>query len=130
MNRTTLGYFLMAVFAGGILWGILRVGSRLKAPPDLSGKWQVIDATPPREVEIQQSGVYFHIRVDAGPTKPYKLEHARGGYWLIADDELQDTLAVSYEADGSGKSLTLLDTAYDHPALALRQAAPNPHGSH
>jgi hypothetical protein len=81
MNRTTLGYFLMAVFSAGILWGILRIGSGLKAPPDWSGEWETVSADgTPRRVTIQQSGVYFHIRTD-NHVDAYKLEWGYG--WML-----------------------------------------------
>ena len=65
INRTTGGYILMLLLCGGALWGVLHLGSSLKAPPDLSGQWAVVEAgKPDRPAVIQQSGVFVVLTVD------------------------------------------------------------------
>ena len=78
MNKTHFTYFLMiAIFAGG-LWGILRVGSGLRAAPSVSGQWQFrwTDASPgdalPQRMSIDQSGRYLSAAMQ-GPAGPIRL---------------------------------------------------------
>src|SRR5579859_3596494 len=62
MNKTHLTYLLMiAIFAGG-LWGILRLGSGLRAARNVAGEWEIVwsDATGgealPDRMTVDQSG--------------------------------------------------------------------------
>ncbi len=73
MNRTTGGYILMILLCGSALWGILHVGSTLKAPPDLSGQWAVVETgKPDRQAVIQQSGVFVVLTVEH--EKPQRID--------------------------------------------------------
>ena len=73
-SRATLVYVIMLVACVGGLWGILRVGSGLRAPPDLSGTWEIApaDAAVPvaadfgRTMTVDQSGRYLQVRFAGG----------------------------------------------------------------
>ena len=117
MNRTTLGYFLMAVIAAGVLWGILKVGSRLQAPPNWAGKWQVAEpALPPREAEIAQSGLYFHVRLGDEPARPYKLERQSETYVLAGNGESR---RAEFERGDTWTTLKLTDPTGQSPTIRL-----------
>lgn len=61
---------ILALIGG--LWIMVRVGGQMHAPRDLSGTWEVdAPGTEPAlgpMMRIQQSGKYFHISFDRGPT--------------------------------------------------------------
>src|SRR4051794_2122832 len=76
-SRATLVYLLTLVACAGGLWFILRVGSELQAPPDLSGTWEISPndsaaaAAPPnadlgRTMVVEQSGRYLQVRFADG----------------------------------------------------------------
>ena len=78
MNRSTVLYLVMflALIAG--LWGILRIGSRLEPPHDLSGSWsaRLIDASPdadPLRMEIIQSGQFLTLDLPGAPLLKVRL---------------------------------------------------------
>ena len=119
MNRTTLGYFLMAVIAAGVLWGILKFGQSLEkdAPPDWAGKWQVAEpALPPRDAEIQQSGIYFHVRVGEEPRRPYKLQR-QGDQYVLAGEG--NSRLADFEPGETWSSLKLTDPSGQSPTFRL-----------
>lgn len=72
MSRTTLVYILMLAAGAGGLWLILRAGSGLAAPTDLSGAWAVggDDPSSPRDLGdtlfIEQSGRHFRLNFERG----------------------------------------------------------------
>ena len=65
MKRSTLLYVGLFCIAGFILWGVIAIGNRLKAPRDLSGIWRVRGDTPDAEsgevVRINQSGRFLSV---------------------------------------------------------------------
>ena len=72
VNRTTIGYFVMAVLAGGAIWGVLRFGSRMQAPRDIAGQYVVVEpGKADRRAVVQQSGVFLVLTVDG--QKPEKI---------------------------------------------------------
>ncbi len=61
MGRLTLIYVLTIVLFVAGLWTVLVAGTRLDAPPHLSGRWQTAEGL---EVVIHQSGRYVHVESD------------------------------------------------------------------
>jgi len=72
MRRAVLFYLLMIFALVGGLSIMVRIGAQMQAPRDVSGTWQIDAAgTAPGlgpMMRIQQSGRYFHIAFDEGPT--------------------------------------------------------------
>jgi hypothetical protein len=72
MSRATLVYILMLVAGVGGLWLIVRAGSRLVAPTDLSGTWLVGGEDPRAALElggtlaVEQSGRYLRLQFERG----------------------------------------------------------------
>lgn len=95
MSRANAVYVAMFVALIIGLWGILRVGGRLRAPHDLSGNWEIeqpvrddgdagtgtdqgADGVPGEVLSVEQSGRYFRLRFDGGAPIDLKLaEEAR-----------------------------------------------------
>ena len=85
MSRATAVYVCMVVALVGGLWAVLRVGSRLQAPPDLSGRWELqpLDPAGPerpageerlgRSVRVDQSGRFFRLEFDRGRVMNLRL---------------------------------------------------------
>ena len=75
-SRATLVYVIMLAACAGGLWLILRVGSELRAPTDLSGAWEISPTdggtTAPadlgRTMTVDQSGRYLQVRFAGGLT--------------------------------------------------------------
>ena len=121
MNRTTGGYIVMILVCGVTLWGILHVGSKLKAPTDWSGQWQwIAEGQPSVPVTIEQSGEFFHIRVGTGPSRSYTLE-TREDYSLLNGTD--QVLVANYMFAKEGKTLHL-DDQFTHRKMMLIQDAP------
>jgi hypothetical protein len=85
MSRAYLVYFVMAAMLACGLWVVLTLGESLRAPDDLSGSWAVHwDQPPPGfpangKMHVDQSGRFFTIKFDQGPTLTLKLnEQYRG----------------------------------------------------
>lgn len=79
MNRSTLIYVGMFLVLIAGLWAILRVGSRIEPPHDLSGSWSArpIDASPdadPIRMEIIQSGRFLTLQLTNAPTLNVRLK--------------------------------------------------------
>ena len=70
MNRATIVYILVVGLCAAGVWGILRAGRDLAAPPDIGGAWLLEPAVEgaPREdlpgerLWVEQSGQYFQFR--------------------------------------------------------------------
>ena len=82
MNRGTIVYILMFIAAGVGLWAILGIGSRLRAPTDLSGRWITeanadVPAWVGDAMDVEQSGRYFRIRFAGGRAFDMKLAEER-----------------------------------------------------
>jgi len=76
-NRATLVYILMVVVCASGLWVIVRAGSHLKAPPDLSGEW-VVSASPVvaglgDTMQVEQSGRYLRLTFAGGLVLDLKI---------------------------------------------------------
>jgi hypothetical protein len=70
MNRTTVIYILTAVAFIAGLWGVLRIGSTLRAPMDLSGEWAIslqpldpLALDEKRKMVVAQSGRFIRAVV-------------------------------------------------------------------
>jgi hypothetical protein len=71
MQRATSVYVIMLIAFGIGLWGIITTGSVfLRAPHDLSGKWELRerqaspDDDPVHEMLVDQSGRFFRVSID------------------------------------------------------------------
>jgi len=82
MSRATTVYVAVLVLCAGGLWGIARVGSRLRAPPSLAGTW---DIDPPaaaglgESMTIEQSGRFVQVRFASGRALDLKLVDGPSG---------------------------------------------------
>jgi len=80
MRRAYIVYILMVLALAGGLAVVLTLGDSLRAPDDLSGKWTVNWEKPPPgfaekgEMRIDQSGQFFTVHFEKGPTLRLKLE--------------------------------------------------------
>jgi len=116
MNRTTLGYFVMIVGSAALIWGIIHLGSKLKAPPDWSGQWQIVDSgKPARNAMIYQSGVYFVLKLEGQPSESYKLRRTEDSLRLVGSHR---TLAAAVDRDSWGTQLKLSDP--NNPSSSVR----------
>src|SRR5439155_11567980 len=78
MNRATAVYVAMLAVCAVGLWGILRVGGRLRAPPSLAGVWDIdpIDPSAARlggSMTVEQSGRFVQVRFASGRALDLKL---------------------------------------------------------
>lgn len=63
MSRTSWVYLLAIVASAVGLWAILKFGSNLPAPPDVSGAWRIVPENPANAADpaIQRFGTDMHI---------------------------------------------------------------------
>lgn len=79
MNRATFIYIVMLAAGVGGLWLIIRLGSGLAAPTDLSGVWGVGGEDPAipqvlgQTVHVEQSGRFFRLNFEGGLRVDVKL---------------------------------------------------------
>jgi hypothetical protein len=108
MNRTTVGYIVMTACAIGIIWVILKFGSRLQAPPDWSGTWQVVEpAIPAKTARIDQSGIFLQLKVGDQPARAYRMERQGDTYWL---DHGSGPQPIRFHRDSRGTTLVISDS--------------------
>lgn len=92
MRGAKVLYLLTVIFLVGGLWAVIRTGSTLRAPYDLSGVWTLGD----RSMRISQSGRFLWLRNDGEPER--RLTFVReelgpeGGWVEFAEGS--DTLRV------------------------------------
>jgi hypothetical protein len=85
MSRAYLVYFVMAAMLAGGLWLVITLGESLRAPDDLSGNWTVHWEQPPPgfspkgKMHVDQSGRFFTIKFEQGPTLSLKLNERYSG---------------------------------------------------
>lgn len=79
MSRATSVYILMLAIFGSGLWAVITLGTvLLRAPHDLSGRWELrprgapANAKPSHVLHIDQSGRFLQVTID-GRTYPMKL---------------------------------------------------------
>jgi len=119
MNKTTAGYIVMILGSASILWAIVHLGSRLKAPADWSGHWTVVQPSGPNpNAGIQQSGRYLVLNLPGRPPESYKLEQEYGR--LVGHER---TLRASIEQGSWGTQLTLVDVAAPQSTIRLWREA-------
>ena len=79
MSRATVVYIVMLAAGIGGLWLIVRLGSTMTAPSDLSGVWGVggedpaIPALLGQTVYVEQSGRYLRLNFERGKEVDLKL---------------------------------------------------------
>ena len=65
MRNTKVTYVVMILLFAAGLWGILRLGSHLRAAPDVAGQWSVswdrAGARLPRRMTVNQSGKFLTV---------------------------------------------------------------------
>ncbi len=151
MRRSTVLYLVtLPVLALGI-WLVIQVGTRLSAPRDLSGVWQIESANPvlatsggpSKTLKIQQSGRYLSAWFDNGPALDLRLikqaNDPRGGFtneiagknWGLTLDVTGDRDSVhgTFSGDRSGH-FTAHTTPDDRNAAAAKAARAASAGSH
>lgn len=112
----------MTVCSGGLMYAILQYGSHLKAPPDWSGLWQVLEpAIPAQTAKIHQSGIYLHVKVGDQPARPYRME-VRGDQYFL--DQAGRQQQVKFERGPTGTTLEIPEA--DRPTLRLWRDANAP----
>ncbi len=70
-------YLVMIVALVAGLWSVLAMGRNLHAPEDVAGKWQLapVSAGEPGQVlTIEQSGRFFQVVFEHGPSLDLKLQ--------------------------------------------------------
>jgi hypothetical protein len=79
MSRATIVYIVMLLACVAGVWAILRAGSRLEAPTQLSGAWSIV-AEDPALIEqlgstltLEQSGRFVQITFQRGLSVDVKL---------------------------------------------------------
>ena len=84
MSRATAVYVVMAVCLVAGMWVVLGFGSTLRAPPDLSGTWELagdvsLAGLPPlgRGLRVEQSGRFVRFDFAAGPVIDLKIAELR-----------------------------------------------------
>jgi hypothetical protein len=95
MNKATAIYLVVLLLSAAALWLILRAGSNLRAPTDLSGSWEIGGEEPATleslgdTVSIEQSGQFFQLRFERGLTIDLRLVDATSGGLLFAGAKWQ-----------------------------------------
>lgn len=81
MSRATTVYVAMLILCAGGLWGIVRIGGRLRAPPSLAGTWDIDPPATPAtatglgaSMTVEQSGRFVQVRFASGRTLDLKLD--------------------------------------------------------
>ena len=102
MSKATTVYLgLFALLVVG-LWLILSFGSKLTAPTDLSGNWELIspDAkSPSGEMSIDQSGRYIQLTFDKGPQLSLHMVEDQPQRIVLKDEHWTITFESVAEAD-------------------------------
>lgn len=115
MKSSVLYVGTLAMLVAG-LWGILRAGSGLRAPADVSGRWRIQSGTAPGElILIRQSGRFVRLSVDGGPELELRYAEpsdAEGG-------------AIAHLA-GDGVEITLSALPPEQSAVAPEVPSPEP----
>jgi len=115
----------MALIAAAMLWGILRIGNGLHAPPDISGTWELASTgQPSRHAVIDQSGVYLRMKIDQEPTKAYTLTRSESGTWGMSAGD--GGFSIWPGETPTERSVQLVDSNVGGPGLFLIQ---NKHAS-
>ena len=130
MNKTYWTYLLMlAIFAGG-LWAILRLGSGLRAAPNVAGEWQIrwTDAGAgealPERIIIDQSGRYLTATINR-PTAPVRLSgRIDSESSAVALRDSRRSWNLSARLDDNQILTGTLDTPARHPLQAWRVSKP------
>jgi hypothetical protein len=121
MKRATSVYVIMLIAFGIGLWGIITTGSLfLRAPHDLSGRWELRerqagpDDDPTHELMVDQSGRYFRVIFDKQSyslalvsERREKARHAqlelRNGKLNLQFESIAGSKAYRVQADGAIK---------------------------
>jgi len=102
MSRGTIVYLGMCVLLVAGLWAILRAGSRLRAPEDLAGRWELRAVGPGKnaarhdELVIGQSGLFLDVAFSPGPRLGMK----------IVDQQPAPDGTIAVKLAGGGAELT------------------------
>src|SRR4051812_18276309 len=95
MNKATAIYVIVLLLSAAGLWLILRAGSNLHAPTDLSGSWEIGGEDPGtlealgEKVSIEQSGQFFQLSFERGLTVDLRLMDETSGGLLFAGPKWQ-----------------------------------------
>lgn len=128
VSRATSVYIIMlVVFAAG-LWTILSFGSiLLRAPTDLSGKWELRDpsgqagAGPAHTMTIEQSGLYVRMTIDR---TAYSLKLAGAPPNRFHADPAQARLELVGNSTGAEDVKLTLDGQRDSDEYELSFSGP------
>jgi hypothetical protein len=87
---------MLAVLIAG-LWSVLAIGRHLRAPYDLAGKWQLTPASsgPSQILTVEQSGKFFQISFDQGPTLDLKLQSGTNASKIALGNKTTQLLILS-----------------------------------
>ncbi|MCC7350518.1 MAG: cation:proton antiporter [Phycisphaerales bacterium] len=94
-----LGLFALLVVG---LWLILSFGSKLAAPTDLSGDWELIPSqshAPARVMSIEQSGRYVQLTLDKNPPLSLQMVEFQPNRIVIKDEHWTFTFEPIAEAN-------------------------------
>jgi hypothetical protein len=105
MYRATVVYALMLILAGAALWAVLALGSRLKAPTDLAGRWTVDSADAghsdqiPDTFSFEQSGRFAMLRLDGRAPVALTLQN---------QSATEDSISVRLDFTNPSSTLTAI----------------------
>ena len=81
MSRASVVYLLMIVVFVAGLWAVMAIGGRLAAPEDLRGRWVAVEGADAASrwsgMSVQQSGEFFQLAFDGGPSDVAVTMHGR-----------------------------------------------------
>ncbi len=110
-DRTTALYLLMVAVGTAALWAIFSASGDMKAPPDISGTWELrgAEAVEPISLHIEQSGRFLEMKWDQDPPAQCKLV-----------PQNDSAIAGTFRLEGLA-SLHVLSVAEDGEQLAIER---------
>jgi Kef-type K+ transport system membrane component KefB len=112
MRRATIFYIAMILALIGGLWVMVRIGSQMQPPRDVSGAWKIEtsddQAAAGSILRIQQSGKYFHLTFDDGSHLDLMVRAER--------EQFADGSSTLNLTNGSDAATLVVSAAKDHLA--------------
>lgn len=134
MRKSQLTYVVMVLVFSLGLWGILRLGSRLRAAPDIAGEWTLswdgTGAALPQRMTVNQSGKFVNVLLTrADPQNPVKLrgtlQQTASPQTELALKAVNDPSTMNGVYDPSRRTLTGTAEGYGRWQATRVQSAPN-----
>ncbi len=125
MSRATFGYVVALVVCVVGVFVILERGTKLTAPPDLSGEWQILDTggTLGETLIVHQSGQFIRLNFQGGLKLNVKMVSPVAADKSEAATSATTRRAMEMKFVGDGWTLTALGAGAEGP-LICRLAGP------